>query len=111
MRLEILVYYLAVGQSTRALPLAAVQSNTPSGRTTINIIWTCLVTIFSYTWVALHPNVPGPGTKGSHIALSRLRLMMMALVAPEVVIVWAIRQWIVARKLAYRYRGMLVNYF
>ena len=35
----------------------------PSVRTDIGIIWSCLVTIFSCTWVAAYPNIPGPNAK------------------------------------------------
>lgn len=35
----------------------------------------------------------------------------MALVAPELVILWAIRQWMMARKLAKKHQGAFVSSF
>lgn len=112
LRLKFLIIsYLALGRYVRALPLIiAADQSTSSDRTKINIIWTCLITIFSCTWVAVHPNIPAPETKGIEIALRRLRLMVISLVAPEVVIVWAMRQWIAARKLAHQHKGALAGY-
>lgn len=75
------------------------------GRTIWNIVWSCLVTIFACTWVAVHPNIPDPDEKWVRIASRRVGITIMALIAPELVIVWAIRQWINARKLAQMYKG------
>jgi hypothetical protein len=80
----------------------------PVVRTKIGIIWSCLVTIFSCTWVAVHPNIPGPnGTRWS-IFLRRVRLMVVALLAPEAIIIWAMRQRINAYKLGHKYRCMFI---
>ena len=48
----------------------------------------------------MHPNIPGPYETKLKIALRRVELMLMALMAPEFVVTWAMRQWIVARRLA-----------
>ncbi|TDL15008.1 hypothetical protein BD410DRAFT_684291, partial [Rickenella mellea] len=73
-------------------------------RTTWSIIWSCLVTVFSCTWVAIHPNIPAPYETAFEINLRRAGIMLMAVIAPELVILWAMRQWLVARKLATRHR-------
>ena len=63
------LYYLLQGPSTDAGPIPTIEHRSLKGnhcndlthcRTIWNIIWSCLVTIFSCTWVAVHPNVPCP---------------------------------------------------
>ncbi|KAF9475603.1 hypothetical protein BDN70DRAFT_232064 [Pholiota conissans] len=75
----------------------------PNTRTIWNIIWTCLVTIVACSWVSVHPNIPAPGKKEWQVALMRLELMIWTIIAPEMMIFWAIRQWIGARRLASLY--------
>ena len=67
-----------------------------------NIIWSCLVTIFSCTWVAVHPNIPCPKKQNPVISFAehRLPLFICALLVPEYILAWAIRQFLKARKLA-----------
>src|SRR5579859_4343041 len=68
-------------------------------RTKSNIIWTCLVTVVSCTWASVHPNIPSPDDGKTRIALRRVGIMICALIAPELVVLWAIHQRIVARRL------------
>jgi hypothetical protein len=98
-----------------AFPILAADENSLSScdnlqhcRTLLNIIWSCVVTIFSCTWVAVHPNIPGPHDGWFAISLRRLALMGLAIIAPEAIILWSIRQWIVARTLAGEHRGALI---
>ncbi|KDQ62100.1 hypothetical protein JAAARDRAFT_30002 [Jaapia argillacea MUCL 33604] len=113
--------YLA-GQGVRALPTiitdepahtlitnqprnSFLDNPTDQSRTLWNIIWSCLITVFSCTWVAIHPNVPSPSNSAFRIGLRRVGIMLCALIAPELVIVWAARQWFVARRLASDHQG------
>jgi hypothetical protein len=66
------------------------------------------VTIFACTWIAIHPNVPSPKEGFFLINLRLATIMMFALIAPELIILWAIRQWLMARILAKRYKGALL---
>lgn len=113
MSLALTVYYAAL-QGTQALPINGISSklvaspSPPMVRTKTTIAWSCLVTIFSCTWVAVHPNIPGPDTPQWANFLRRVRLMIVAMIAPEVVILWAVRQWIAAHKLRETYRCMFI---
>ncbi|KDQ49518.1 hypothetical protein JAAARDRAFT_42852 [Jaapia argillacea MUCL 33604] len=71
----------------------------------VGIISSSLTTVFSCTWVATHPNVPGPKETSFEITLRRIRIMVMALITPELVIVWAMRQWFVAGRIARKYKA------
>ena len=55
------------------------------------------MTIFSCTWIALHPNIPGPDDSSLEIAFRGVKLMVIALIAPELVVQWAMRQWLVSQ--------------
>jgi hypothetical protein len=108
------LYYLA-SQAVQALPIPANnQLDSPSCynvrycRTVWNIVWSCLVTIFACTWIAIHPNIPSLDERLFTIALRRLKIMVMALLAPELVIMWSIRQWLVAHRLAKKYQSAFV---
>lgn len=74
-------------------------------RTVWNIVWSCITTIFACTWVAIHPNIPSPNEWWVEIAVRRAGIMVMVLIAPELAIMWAIRQWVKARHLAKRYKS------
>ena len=60
------------------------------------------MTIFSCTWVAIHPNVPCPKNRNPIISFAghRLPLFICALLVPEFVLAWAIRQFFRARQIA-----------
>ncbi|KAK0229401.1 hypothetical protein EDD85DRAFT_1026871 [Armillaria nabsnona] len=79
-------------------------------RTVLNIIWSCLTTIFACTWLAVHPNVPGRNItrKGAiSCAIERAKIMVITILAPEVIVAWAAEQFIVAWKLHHgRYRAI-----
>ena len=85
-----------------------------------NIIWSCLVTILSCTWVAVHPNFSCPKKWEAkncverwiwNLILSfaehRLPLFVCALLVPEYVLAWAIRQYLRAQEIARDNKGEL----
>jgi hypothetical protein len=78
-------------------------------RTLQDIIWSCLVTILLCTWVSLHPNIPGPHEQRAKPALRRVGLMVLALIAPELVISWAMRQRVAAGRLAAEHKSEFVK--
>ena len=118
----ILLYYLAQGVAIDASPISSVGNSSSElnrctdlthCRTVWNIIWSCLVTIFSCTWVAVHPNIPSPKKREEKnrfqkwirnpilsFASHRLPLFVCALLNPEYILAWAIRQYLNARRIA-----------
>ncbi|KAG1848934.1 hypothetical protein DFJ58DRAFT_461110 [Suillus subalutaceus] len=72
-------------------------SSCSNTRTLWDIIWSCAATLFSCTWTAIHPNVPGMAEGKFTVLSRRLGIMMIALIAPEVMITWATIQFISAR--------------
>lgn len=58
-----------------------------------DILRTCLATTFTCTWVSVHPNVPFLGESKWVVLRRRLFLMLLSLLAPEIMIMWAFKQW------------------
>ncbi|KAF9457845.1 hypothetical protein BDZ94DRAFT_1174788, partial [Collybia nuda] len=80
-------------------------------RTLAGIIWSCIATLVACTWVSVHPNVPGPGQGTVGLVLHRFKLMLLAIVAPEIIVLWALRQRMVARKLSKEHKMTIVHGF
>ncbi|KAF8969323.1 hypothetical protein BDZ97DRAFT_1653715 [Flammula alnicola] len=75
-------------------------ASTPaSSRTMWDILWSCIVTIFACTWSAVHPNIPDPRESGWTCFKRRVVMMFYAMIAPEVMVVWALRQYFGAGKI------------
>ncbi|KAG0695642.1 hypothetical protein DFH29DRAFT_954548, partial [Suillus ampliporus] len=66
-------------------------------RSLLAIIWSCAATLFACTWTAIHPNIPGMKEGKVAITFHRLFIMVIALIAPELMITWAARQFFSAR--------------
>jgi hypothetical protein len=57
------------------------------------------------TLAAVHPNIPSQKERQSITVLRRAGLVSFTLIAPEITILWAMRQWVAARKLAKEHQG------
>ena len=62
-------------------------------RSVWDIVWSCLATTFACTWVSVHPNVPFKNEGRWEILGRRIFLMFFSILAPEVMVVWAFKQW------------------
>lgn len=75
-----------------------------------DIVWGCVATIFSCTWVALHLNIPKQG-KGRLWNLGRrLVAFGIALIAPELIIMEAYGQRTSAQTIASEYKGISIAF-
>ncbi|KAJ7079006.1 hypothetical protein C8R44DRAFT_754723 [Mycena epipterygia] len=52
-------------------------------RSLFGIVWGCVTTIFACTWVSVHPNVPPPNQGRLRLFWRRLKMMFIAVIAPE----------------------------
>ncbi|KAK7024470.1 hypothetical protein VNI00_016267 [Paramarasmius palmivorus] len=86
-------------------------------RTTTGIVWSCLSVIFICTWVAIHPNIPtvekfdrwrdrwtGDRWHPAVVVYQNVELMVVALLAPEFMILWAMRQREQAKKIQDKFK-------
>ena len=98
---SILSAYNAIGApvgfdlAARDEPLSPEACKSQLKRTLFGIIWGCLSTTILCAWTAVHPNVP-PRRKWQ-ARWNRLRLMFWMIVAPELVLAWAVRQFFAAK--------------
>ncbi|KAJ6582319.1 hypothetical protein B0H19DRAFT_929804 [Mycena capillaripes] len=69
-------------------------------RTLFDIIWGCLTTIFACTWVSVHPNVPPPNQSRLALLWRRMKMMFIVIIAPEIMVAFAARQFFSARNLS-----------
>ncbi|KAG1721668.1 hypothetical protein EDB19DRAFT_1646317, partial [Suillus lakei] len=73
-------------------------------RTLWNIISSCVLTLFACIYSAIHPNIPSSKDSPLRIIRRRLGIMLMALIAPELIVTWARRQWISARQVTKQFK-------
>ena len=125
----IFVYYLVQSAFIDANPVPSIGNRSLGGnrctdlthcRTIWSVVWSCIATIFSCTWVAVHPNIPCPKEREANgwierciwnpllsFAEHRLPLFLCALLVPEYVLAWAIRQFLKARRIVKKNNGEL----
>ncbi|KAJ7362381.1 hypothetical protein DFH08DRAFT_1024521, partial [Mycena albidolilacea] len=65
-------------------------------RRLFDTVWGCATTIFTATWVLVHPNVPPPNQSWLALLWRRLKMMLVAVIAPEVMVGFAARQFVIA---------------
>lgn len=71
-----------------------------SSRSLVDIVQSCLLTIFACVWVAVHRNIPGPKQTPLAVHLTWLGVVFLAVLVPEWILAWALRQFLKARELA-----------
>ncbi|KAG1732851.1 uncharacterized protein EDB91DRAFT_1057885 [Suillus paluster] len=100
MRLVLCILYLVRVIQASDTPDSASTSDgseTPScanHRTLWNIVSTCALTIFACTYSAMHVNIPSPKDSPVRVLLRRAYLILFALFVPELLVAWAMRQWL-----------------
>ncbi|KAG8863659.1 hypothetical protein FRC20_010597 [Serendipita sp. 405] len=116
--ISLLAVYTLVSIRVKAEDLANPSRDADSYRSLPNIIWSCLTTIFLCTWVSLHPNIPKPvdETKLSKRQRYTHKLcaflkdqtlpFVLLLLAPEWVLMWALRQWLVVEYMVRNKQGV-----
>lgn len=79
-------------------PLQTAEFDT-NYRSALDIVWTCFLTIFACTWLSVHPNIVGYRSTWKHIIAARVELMLWSIFGPELIVVFAFRQWSGARRI------------
>ena len=90
-----------LNDTTRYSPVRGFISDPSSyydDRTIWAIVQSCLVSISLCTWTAAHPNITGPDGGTFAELWARALIALEALLIPELIIAWAMQQWLVARK-------------
>jgi len=92
-------------EHNRVPPSLQVSLKQPNTRSELDILISCWTTIFICTWVSIHPNIPPSGKTVIRTLWRRITLMFWALIVPELILAWAVRQWLVARAIVHEFRG------
>jgi hypothetical protein len=69
----------------------------PSGRGTWNLLYSCGFTLVLCVWTSIHLNVPPPRESAWLGWRRKLKWVVIALFAPEIVVFTAFQQWLTAR--------------
>ncbi|KAF8658899.1 hypothetical protein AX16_001943 [Volvariella volvacea WC 439] len=69
-------------------------------RTLFDILYSCIGVILLCTYISIHHNIPDQGATWMQVKWMRIRTTLYALLAPEFVIMWAIRERVVAGRVA-----------
>ncbi|KAF8657410.1 hypothetical protein AX16_002207 [Volvariella volvacea WC 439] len=83
-----------------AAAITASQCDPTRTRTIFDILYSCIGVILLCTYISIHHNIPDQNDSWAKVAWLKLRTSLYALLAPEMVIMWAIRQRIMAGKIA-----------
>ena len=83
----------ALHNRTIPVPLAPGWIHQPDGRGTLDIIQSCLLTIFLCSWSALCLNVPVPARHRWTFLQFKVNWMIFTIFFPEVVVAFAAEQW------------------
>ncbi|KAJ6494211.1 hypothetical protein C8R45DRAFT_1134771, partial [Mycena sanguinolenta] len=78
-------------------------------RTLFSILWGCFATIFACTWVSVHPNVAPRDQSFLQLLWRRLKMMLIGIIAPEVMVGFAARQFFASRTLSKRDVGYKIS--
>ncbi|EIW76460.1 hypothetical protein CONPUDRAFT_64010, partial [Coniophora puteana RWD-64-598 SS2] len=81
--------------------MQAIVTYIPSCHITCRSLWTivstCLLTVFACVYTAVHHNVPSPYDRRLRLIFRTVWTIMCGIGTPELIVVWAARQWISAR--------------
>ncbi|KAI1272455.1 hypothetical protein F5Y07DRAFT_302241 [Xylaria sp. FL0933] len=72
--------------------------SSPDTRGTMDIIWPCLTAIALVLWTMLHLNLPASSDSEKTVALRKLRWLLLGLLAPELLMMFAFAQFTSAQQ-------------
>ncbi|KAG1733317.1 hypothetical protein EDB19DRAFT_2026815 [Suillus lakei] len=106
MRSVLLCIFLYLAGVIQATPTTNTTTTTSDGseapsfatRTMWTIVSSSTLTLFACVYSAIHPNIPSPKDSPVRILRRRLGIMIMALTAPGLIVIWAMHQWLSARR-------------
>ncbi|KAF8657421.1 hypothetical protein AX16_002218 [Volvariella volvacea WC 439] len=83
-----------------AATITASRCDPTRTRTIFDILYSCIGVILLCTYISIHHNIPDQDDSRAKVMWKKVRTTLYALVAPEMVIMWAIRQWMMAGEIA-----------
>ncbi|KAG2069405.1 hypothetical protein BDR04DRAFT_1078194 [Suillus decipiens] len=103
----VFLYLVSVVQAANTTTTISYSFEHPSftTRTLWSIVSSSVLTLFACIYTAIHPNIPSPKDSFLLILRRRLGIMIMALIAPELIVTWAMRQWLSARHVTTQFKN------
>ncbi|KAF8657412.1 hypothetical protein AX16_002209 [Volvariella volvacea WC 439] len=83
-----------------AATMTTSQCDPTRTRTIFDILYSCIGVILLCTYISMHHNIPDQEDSWGKVMWMKIRTTLYALVAPEMVIMWAIRQRMMAGRIA-----------
>ncbi|KAF8657414.1 hypothetical protein AX16_002211 [Volvariella volvacea WC 439] len=83
-----------------AAAITASRCDPTRTRTILDILKSCIGVILLCTYISMHHNIPDQRDSRAEVMWMKIRTTLYALMAPEVVIMWAMRQRIMAGRIA-----------
>ena len=89
---------LPQANATEAIPLRQGWTSQVNGRGSLDIIWSCVITMILCSWSVLCLNVPAPNHTRFGVFRRKLYLTGLALSGPEFIFQSALGQWLSSRR-------------
>lgn len=110
--MHLLLYILYLSRAIQAAPTTKLTTTSDCSeavssvdhRTLWSIVSTCILTHLACIYSSTHPNVPSPKDRPIRILLRRFGIMGLALLSPDLLVAWAIRQWLWARYVTAKFK-------
>ncbi|KAF8642802.1 hypothetical protein AX16_009435 [Volvariella volvacea WC 439] len=83
-----------------AAAMTASRCDPTRTRTISDILYSCISVILLCTYISIHHNIPDQGDSWVKATWMKIRTSLYALIAPEMILMWAIRQRIMAGRIA-----------
>jgi len=74
-------------------------------RTTSEILFGCIITIFLCSSYCIRPNISSPNASNIRVLGRKLNVSFWMILCPELIIIWALKQWREANTFASKYSG------
>ncbi|KAF8660664.1 hypothetical protein AX16_001577, partial [Volvariella volvacea WC 439] len=95
-----------------AAAMTASRCDPTRTRTIFDILYSCIGVILLCTYISIHHNIPDQNDSWAKVTRMKIRTTLYALIAPEMVIMWAIRQRVMAGRIAEqnKHRGWMTTH-
>ena len=70
----------------------------PNERGTVDLIWSCVLVIFTAVWTVIHLNLPAKNDGLRTILIRQMRWIIFAILAPDMVTLYSAAQWVSAKR-------------
>jgi len=92
----LLLAYLPLITASGTSPSSPSYVPDPSGRGTIGLLWSCILTLWPCVWTSIHLHMPRRNSKWYQRLLKKLKYAALTLIFPEVMLTMVVCQFVSA---------------